>query len=130
MLQIVTELNGLDARGNIKLVTNLTLDPALVRPSRLDRKVEFGLFYLEVCGHILKIHSKHMNFDHDIRFELIACLCPSTTGAELHSVCTEAGTFAICARRTTGSMDTFSTTGSMDTFNTVERYHTYDTLNL
>jgi len=103
MLQIVTELDGFDARGNIKVLmaTNRpdTLDPALVRPGRLDRKVEFGLPDLEGRGHILKIHSKRMNCDRDIRFELIARLCPNTTGAELHSVCTEAGMFSIRARR-------------------------------
>lgn len=103
MLQIVTELDGFDARGNIKVLmaTNRpdTLDPALLRPGRLDRKVEFGLPDLEGRTHILKIHSKRMNCDRDIRFELIARLCPSTTGAELHSVCTEAGMFAIRARR-------------------------------
>lgn len=103
MLQIVTELDGFDARGNIKVLmaTNRpdTLDPALLRPGRLDRKVEFGLPNLEGRGHILKIHSKRMNCDRDIRFELIARLCPNTTGAELRSVCTEAGMFAIRARR-------------------------------
>jgi 26S proteasome regulatory subunit T1 len=103
MLQIVTELDGFDSRGNIKVLmaTNRpdTLDPALLRPGRLDRKVEFGLPDLEGRGHILKIHSKRMNCDRDIRFELIARLCPSTTGAELHSVCTEAGMYAIRARR-------------------------------
>jgi len=103
MLQIVTELDGFDARGNIKVLmaTNRpdTLDPALLRPGRLDRKVEFGLPDLDGRGHILKIHSKGMNCDRDIRFELIARLCPNTTGAELHSVCTEAGMFAIRSRR-------------------------------
>jgi len=103
MLQIVTELDGFDARGNVKVLmaTNRpdTLDPALLRPGRLDRKVEFGLPDLEGRGHILKIHSKRMNCDRDIRFELIARLCPNTTGAELHSVCTEAGMFSIRARR-------------------------------
>jgi 26S proteasome regulatory subunit T1 len=103
MLQIVTELDGFDARGNIKVLmaTNRpdTLDPALLRPGRLDRKVEFGLPDLEGRGHILKIHSKRMNCDRDIRFELIGRLCPNTTGAELRSVCTEAGMFAIRARR-------------------------------
>eukprot|EP00542_Grammatophora_oceanica_P017570 CAMPEP_0194033590 /NCGR_PEP_ID=MMETSP0009_2-20130614/6223_1 /TAXON_ID=210454 /ORGANISM="Grammatophora oceanica, Strain CCMP 410" /LENGTH=457 /DNA_ID=CAMNT_0038674305 /DNA_START=79 /DNA_END=1452 /DNA_ORIENTATION=+ len=103
MLQIVTELDGFDARGNIKVLmaTNRpdTLDPALLRPGRLDRKVEFGLPDLEGRCHILKIHSKRMNCDRDIRFNLVARLCPNTTGAELRSVCTEAGMFAIRARR-------------------------------
>jgi 26S proteasome regulatory subunit T1 len=76
-----------------------TLDPALLRPGRLDRKVEFGLPDLEGRAHILTIHSKTMNVDRDIRYELIARLCPNTTGAELRSVCTEAGMFAIRARK-------------------------------
>mmetsp|Transcript_26417 Transcript_26417/g.82357 ORF Transcript_26417/g.82357 Transcript_26417/m.82357 type:complete len:439 (-) Transcript_26417:522-1838(-) len=103
MLQIVTELDGFDPRGNIKVLmaTNRpdTLDPALLRPGRLDRKVEFGLPDLEGRAHILKIHAKTMSVDRNIRYELIARLCPNTTGAELRSVCTEAGMFAIRARR-------------------------------
>jgi 26S proteasome regulatory subunit T1 len=40
-----------------------------------------------------------MAFDKDIRFELIGRLCPNTTGADIRSVCTEAGMFAIRQRR-------------------------------
>jgi len=40
-----------------------------------------------------------MSVERNIRYELIARLCPNTTGAELRSVCTEAGMFAIRARR-------------------------------
>jgi len=72
-----------------------TPDPALLRPGRLDRKVELGLPNLEGRGHILKIHSKRMNCDQDFQFGLIARLCPNTTGAELHNVCAEAGMFSI-----------------------------------
>lgn len=103
MLEIVNQLDGFDPRGNVKVLmaTNRpdTLDPALMRPGRLDRKVEFGLPKLEGRTHIFKIHAKSMNCDPDIRFELLARLCPSTTGAEIRSVCTEAGMFAIRARR-------------------------------
>lgn len=76
-----------------------TLDPALLRPGRLDRKVEFSLPELEGRAHILKIHGKSMSVERDIRYELIARLCPNSTGAELRSVCTEAGMFAIRSRR-------------------------------
>jgi 26S proteasome regulatory subunit T1 len=62
-------------------------------------QVEFGLPDLEGRTHILKIHTKAMNVDRDIRFEVIARLCPNTTGAELRSVCTEAGMYAIRARK-------------------------------
>ena len=111
MLQIVTELDGFDARGNIKVLmaTNRpdTLDPALLRPGRLDRKVEFGLPDLEGRTHILRIHAKVMSVDRNIRYELLARLCPNTTGAELRSVCTEAGMFAIRARRKSASEKDF-----------------------
>lgn len=103
MLEIVNQLDGFDPRGNVKVLmaTNRpdTLDPALMRPGRLDRKVEFGLPKLDGRTHIFKIHAKTMNCDPDIRFELLARLCPSTTGAEIRSVCTEAGMFAIRSRR-------------------------------
>lgn len=103
MLQIITELDGFDPRGNVKVLmaTNRpdTLDPALLRPGRIDRKVEYGLPDLEGRAHILKIHLNSMSTDRAIRTELIARLTPNTTGAELRSVCTEAGMFAIRARR-------------------------------
>eukprot|EP00978_Attheya_sp_CCMP212_P008764 scaffold20594_cov60-Attheya_sp.AAC.3 len=111
MLQIATELDGFDARGNVKVLmaTNRPdmLDPSLVRPGRIDRKVEFSLPDLEGRQQILKIHCRRINCDKDIRFELIARLCPHTTGAELRSVCTEAGMFAIRSRRKTVSEQDF-----------------------
>ena len=70
-----------------------------MRPGRLDRKIEFSLPDLEGRAHILKIHAKSMSVEKGIRFDLIARLCPNATGAELRSVCTEAGMFAIRSRR-------------------------------
>lgn len=104
MLEIVNQLDGFDKRGNIKVLmaTNRpdTLDPALMRPGRLDRKVEFGLPDVEGRTKIFDIHTKSMNTDRkNIRMELLARLCPNCTGAEIRSVCTEAGMFAIRARR-------------------------------
>jgi len=55
-----------------------TLDPALLRPVRLDRKVEFGLPDLEGRTQIFKIHTRAMNCERDIRFELLARLCPNS----------------------------------------------------
>lgn len=60
-----------------------TLDPALLRPGRLDRKVEFGLPDLESRTQIFKIHTRTMNCERDIRFELLARLCPNSTGKSL-----------------------------------------------
>merc|ERR1711953_794924 len=103
MLELINQLDGFDSRGNVKIImaTNRpdTLDPALLRPGRLDRKVEFGLPDLEGRIKILKIHTRVMSVEKNIRYELIARLCPNATGAELRSVCTEAGMFAIRKRR-------------------------------
>lgn len=55
MLELINQLDGFDPRGNIKVLmaTNRpdTLDPALMRPGRLDRKIEFSLPDLEVNHH-------------------------------------------------------------------------------
>ena len=103
MLELINQLDGFDSRGNIKVLmaTNRpdTLDPALLRPGRLDRRVEFGLPDNEGRAHILRIHARSMSVERNIRFDLIARLCPNTTGAELRSVATEAGMFAIRANR-------------------------------
>jgi SpoVK/Ycf46/Vps4 family AAA+-type ATPase len=86
MLEIVNQLDGFDSRGNIKVLmaTNRpdTLDPALLRPGRLDRKVEFGLPDLEGRTQIFQIHSRTMACERDIRCALLAVeyipmLCPS-----------------------------------------------------
>ena len=77
----------------------LDLSIDLSHPGHPDRKVEFGLPDLEGRTQILRIHSKSMNVERNIRFELIARLCPNATGAEMRSVCTEAGMFAIRGRR-------------------------------
>lgn len=103
MLELINQLDGFSPRGNIKVLmaTNRpdTLDPALVRPGRLDRKIEFGLPDLEGRASIFRIHCNAMNCERNIRFELLARLCPNSTGADVRSVCTEAGMFAIRARR-------------------------------
>ncbi|ODQ66557.1 protease subunit component [Nadsonia fulvescens var. elongata DSM 6958] len=111
MLELITQLDGFDPRGNIKVMfaTNRpnTLDPALLRPGRIDRKVEFSLPDLEGRANIFRIHSKSMSVEKNIRWELISRLCPNSTGAELRSVCTEAGMYAIRARRKVASEKDF-----------------------
>ncbi|KAG0142356.1 hypothetical protein CROQUDRAFT_662660 [Cronartium quercuum f. sp. fusiforme G11] len=111
MLELINQLDGFDPRGNIKVImaTNRpdTLDPALLRPGRLDRRVEFSLPDNEGRANILKIHARSMSVERQIRYELIARLCPNATGAELRSVCTEAGMFAIRARRKVASEKDF-----------------------
>ena len=111
LMELLTQMDGFDQTTNVKVImaTNRPemLDPALMRPGRLDRKVEFGLPDLEGRTEIFKIHSRPMTCERGIRFELLARLCPNTTGAEIRSVCTEAGMFAIRARRKAVTEDDF-----------------------
>lgn len=103
MLEIVNQLDGFESRGNIKVLmaTNRpdVLDPALVRPGRVDRKIEFTLPDLEGRVQIFKIHARSMPIEKDVRFELLARLCSTSTGADIRSVCIEAGMYAIRERR-------------------------------
>ncbi|KAL0232019.1 hypothetical protein PCE1_003015 [Barthelona sp. PCE] len=103
MMELLNQLDGFDPRGNVKILmaTNRpdTLDPALTRPGRLDRKIEFGLPDLEGRTHIFRIHTATMSVEKGVRFDLLARLCATATGADIKSVCTEAGMFAIRDRR-------------------------------
>lgn len=71
------------------------LDPALLRPGRLDRKVEIGLPNEAGRLEILKIHAKKITIKGDVNFESVAKICENFNGADLRNVCTEAGMFAI-----------------------------------
>jgi len=135
MLELINQLDGFDARGNIKVLmaTNRpdTLDPALLRPGRLDRKIEFGPPDLEGRAHIFKIHGRSMSVERDIRFELLARLCPNATGADIRSVCTEAGMYAIRARRKVASEKDFldavnKVVKGFAKFSSTARYMTYN----
>ena len=75
------------------------LDPALLRPGRIDRKVEFPHPGMDARADILKIHSKKMNLIRGIDMRKIAEMMPGASGAETKAVCTEAGMFALRERR-------------------------------
>ncbi|XP_031118508.1 26S proteasome regulatory subunit 7-like [Ipomoea triloba] len=100
LLELLNQLDGIDPRRNIMVLmeTNRTdlLDPAFVR---VDRHVAFGLPDAPSRTEIFKIHTRTMNCERDIRFEVLARLCPNSTGADIRNVCTEAGMFAIRERR-------------------------------
>jgi 26S proteasome regulatory subunit T1 len=122
MLEMVNQMDGFDSRGNIKVImaTNRpdTLDPALTRPGRMDRKIEFAPPDLEGRAGIFKIHCGSLACEKDIRFDLLARLCPNATGADIRSVCTEAGMFAVRARR-----KTISERDMLDAINKVIKGH-------
>lgn len=92
-------MDGFDTLGRTKLImaTNRpdTLDPALLRPGRLDRKIEIPLPNEQGRLEILKIHAGPVNKGTDIDYEAIVKLSDGFNGADLRNIVTEAGMFAI-----------------------------------
>jgi len=99
LMELLNQLDGFDELGKIKVVmaTNRpdVLDPALMRPGRLDRKVEIPLPNESSRLEIIKIHAKSITIKGEVDFEQVAKLCEDFNGADLRNVCTEAGMFAI-----------------------------------
>src|SRR4051812_22332504 len=71
------------------------LDPALLRPGRLDRKIEIPLPNEQSRLEILKIHSSKITKHGEIDYDAIVKLSDGCNGADLRNVCTEAGMMAI-----------------------------------
>lgn len=103
LMELLNQLDGFDDLGKVKVVmaTNRpdVLDPALLRPGRLDRKVEIPLPNELSRLEIIKIHSKHINIKGEVDWESVAKLSEDFNGADLRNVCTEAGMMAIRADR-------------------------------
>ena len=99
LMELLNQMDGFDDVGRVKMVmaTNRpdVLDPALLRPGRLDRKVEIPLPSESSRLDILKIHAKPITTQGDIDFEGLAKLCDEFNGADMRNVCTESGMFAI-----------------------------------
>ncbi|CAN7038077.1 unnamed protein product [Brassica rapa subsp. trilocularis] len=103
MLELLNQLDGFEASNKIKVLmaTNRIdiLDQALLRPGRIDRKIEFPNPNEDSRCDILKIHSRKMNLMRGIDLKKIAEKMNGASGAELKAVCTEAGMFALRERR-------------------------------
>ncbi|CAH1756691.1 17420_t:CDS:2 [Entrophospora sp. SA101] len=103
LMELLNQMDGFDYLGQTKLImaTNRpdTLDPALLRPGRLDRKIEIPLPNEQGRLEILKIHSAPITKSGEIDYEAIVKLTDSFNGADLRNVCTEAGMFAIREER-------------------------------
>eukprot|EP00188_Purpureofilum_apyrenoidigerum_P004276 Plantae.Rhodophyta-Purpureofilum_apyrenoidigerum.ctg4746.p1 GENE.Plantae.Rhodophyta-Purpureofilum_apyrenoidigerum.ctg4746~~Plantae.Rhodophyta-Purpureofilum_apyrenoidigerum.ctg4746.p1 ORF type:complete len:406 (-),score=104.62 Plantae.Rhodophyta-Purpureofilum_apyrenoidigerum.ctg4746:150-1367(-) len=103
MLELLNQLDGFEPTKNIKVLmaTNRIdiLDPALLRPGRIDRKIEFPNPNEDARLDILKIHSRKMNLMRGIDLAKIAKQMNGASGAEMKAVCTEAGMYALRERR-------------------------------
>jgi len=103
LMELLNQLDGFDSLGQVKMVmaTNRPdiLDPALLRPGRLDRKIEIPIPNEASRMDILKIHINPITTKGDIDYESIVKLTDDFNGADLRNVCTEAGMYAIRADR-------------------------------
>ena len=98
MVQLLAELDGFDARGDVKIVaaTNRIdlLDPALLRPGRFDRIIEIPSPDAQGRMEIFKIHTRNMKLENVDIDELVG-ITDGLSGAELKAIVSEAGMFVI-----------------------------------
>ena len=101
--QLLTEMDGFDgSKGVVVLAaTNRpdSLDPALLRPGRLDRRIPVELPDLQGRIDILKVHAKKIRLAEDVDFEPIAKTAAGASGAELANIVNEAALRAVRAGR-------------------------------
>merc|ERR1712228_1059973 len=103
MLELLNQLDGFDERGDVKVImaTNRieSLDPALIRPGRIDRKIEFPLPDTKTKRHIFTIHTNRMTLADDVDLEKFVMSKDELSGADIKAICTEAGMLALRERR-------------------------------
>jgi len=99
MLELLNQLDGFAPNALVKVIaaTNRPdiLDPALLRSGRLDRKIELPMPTENARAKILRIHSRKMNLSEDVSFEELARSSEDFNGAQLKTVCLEAGMLAL-----------------------------------
>ncbi len=111
LMQLLAEMDGFEPLSNVKITaaTNRPdiLDEALLRPGRFDRIVEIPVPTFQGRVEIFKIHSKAMSLKDSIDWEALAARCDGCTGADIKSICTEAGMWAIREERDAVNMADF-----------------------
>merc|ERR1712134_106156 len=111
MLELLNQLDGFDSRGDVKVImaTNRidSLDPALIRPGRIDRKIEFPLPDVKTKRRIFSIHTNRMTLSDDVSLEEYINSKEELSGADIKAICTEAGLLALRERRMKVTNDDF-----------------------
>ena len=101
--QLLTEMDGFDAAKGVVILaaTNRpeSLDPALTRPGRFDRRVPVELPDLKGRESILRLHAKKVRLGPDCDFAVVARMTPGASGAELANIVNEAALCAVRHRR-------------------------------
>lgn len=112
MLELLNQLDGFDERGDVKVImaTNRieSLDPALIRPGRIDRKIEFPLPDIKTKRRIFQIHTGRMSLAGDVDLETFVMSKDDLSGADIKAICTEAGLLALRERRMKVTQDDFT----------------------
>ena len=108
--QLLTEMDGFDGSKGVVILaaTNRpeTLDPALLRPGRFDRRVPVELPDLQGREAILKVHAKKVKIGDDVDFNAIARAASGASGAELANMINEAALRAVrCGRKFVNQSD-------------------------
>ena len=102
--QLLTEMDGFESNNGVIILaaTNRpeSLDPALTRPGRFDRRVPVELPDLAGREAILKVHARKIKTAADVDFHTIARMAAGTSGAELANIINEAALRAVRAGRT------------------------------
>ncbi len=97
--QLLTEMDGFEGNNGVIILaaTNRpeSLDPALTRPGRFDRRVPVELPDLKGREEILKVHAKKIKVDSNVDFHTIARMAAGTSGAELANIINEAALRAV-----------------------------------
>ena len=97
--QLLTEMDGFEGNSGVMILaaTNRpeSLDPALTRPGRFDRRVPVELPDLKGRQEILKVHAKKVRLTDDVNFETIARMASGASGAELANIINEAALRAV-----------------------------------
>ena len=103
--QLLTEMDGFEGNNGVIILaaTNRpeSLDPALTRPGRFDRRVPVELPDLQGREAILKVHARKIKTAPDVDFHTIARMAAGTSGAELANIINEGALRAVRAGRTT-----------------------------
>ncbi|KAJ5495070.1 26S proteasome regulatory subunit 4 [Penicillium diatomitis] len=131
MLELLNQLDGFDDRGDVKVImaTNKieSLDPALIRPGRIDRKILFENpdrsssllkqnISLRICANtilentkkkIFTLHTSKMSLGDDVDLDEFINQKDDLSGADIRAICTEAGLMALRERRMRVQMDDF-----------------------
>lgn len=99
LMQLLSELDGFELRGDVKIIgaTNRVdiLDPALLRPGRFDRMIDFPMPDDVARKSIFQIHTRPLNINENLNIKKLVDLTEGSTGADIKAICTEAGMFAI-----------------------------------